>query len=1012
MSKRPAKTVSVLLVLSMLLSLLTVGVSAEETDGWWTEEVWDTETLMTFGAKPPAYNRSTGCYEISTPEQFLFLSGAWKSEDTNGDGRPDAPRDGHYVLTADIDMGPLMEKIGNAITEASGEETEGFMPPLSGNKDENADKTDGWFKGELDGQYHTVSNLRICRTDSKYAALVGYLGDETFTSPVIRNLGLVNLKIEGKKTCGAFAGVSYGTIENCFATGTIKAKETTGGLVGKCEGPLRNCVSYMKIKANELVGGLVGSIETGGAVENCFVGGSVTASDGKVSAGGVSGAFAAATYLRNIASVVNEVSGDEGVTNIDRFVGTLESESGANITNNYIWEGAVLNGNAPLEHPNVSVAQAVSAQTLQSRSLYEKELKWDFSKTWSWVGASDSGYPMLAGFVKAGNAPALQEDIQEDLTAEQPVLLLDDPAVSFVAKGDKPVITARLILPDGAKADAIQVFYGRENDGAAMTASVEMSASKSGYQATLPLKDYGTYYYYAAATVDGQTITVPTDISQPLPLVLDDGVVDAAPREILCQVGETYQEVGFNWLTDPAVTDSKVWYRQKGSSEWSVAEGESVLHYLTEGWEETQSHWATVTGLEAETTYEYAVGGVYEGKEVRSAIHSFTTLPASGAFTFMMYGDLQAEEAEGYDPFLNTMAQFVNKLPVQPDFLLNTGDIVDAGYKSSQWATFFEVAETYMADRLNIMLPGNHENAGDLLYKQYGARTSLPNEIEYGPLEGTGWCVIGDACFVFVNADPYSGEEGADIEADRARFFAEQTAWAKQVYEAADCTWRIMAAHVGTYIVNFSDPSEYPYIPDMCDELQVDLYMNGHDHEYIRTTTKDNVIQDIGKGTTYMTCSSLGEKLDAFEENTAASKFAVVHKDGADESQQIFSMITVDDGGIHVTAYQRGVEEDWSQYDVIDRYDITTSLTKGAQTQEPSKPAEPEKPTVSEVPAAPEKPAAQEGTYTVQAGDCLYRIAQQAYGDGSQWGRLYEANRDIIRDPAWIYVGQVLKVPA
>ena len=328
----------------------------------------------------------------------------------------------------------------------------------------------------------------------------------------------------------------------------------------------------------------------------------------------------------------------------------------------------------------------------------------------------------------------------------------------------------------------------------------------------------------------------------------------------------------------------------------------------------------------------------------------------------MQYGDLQAEEPEGYDPFLNTMEQFVNTLPVQPDFLLNTGDIVDAGYKSTQWASFFDVAETYMADRLNILLPGNHENTGDLLYKQYG-------------------------------------QVGADVEADRARFFTEQTAWAKTVYEKADKTWRIMASHVGTYIVNFNDPSDYPYIPEMCDELQVDLYLNGHDHEYIRTTTKDNVICPIGSGTTYMTCSSLGEKLDAFEPGTAGGKYAVVHKDGADNSQQIFSMVTVDGNGIHATAYQRGVEEDWSKFDIIDHYDITNSLTKGSQA--PTEVTEPAGPEITVLP-----------TYTVQPGDCLYRIAKMLYGNGEKWNDLYEANRNIISDPACIYIGQVLRIPA
>ena len=37
---------------------------------------------------PPVYNKATGCYEISTPDQLLYLSGSWK------DG---APRDGQDV---------------------------------------------------------------------------------------------------------------------------------------------------------------------------------------------------------------------------------------------------------------------------------------------------------------------------------------------------------------------------------------------------------------------------------------------------------------------------------------------------------------------------------------------------------------------------------------------------------------------------------------------------------------------------------------------------------------------------------------------------------------------------------------------------------------------------------------------------------------------------------------------------------------------------------------------------
>ena len=50
-------------------------------------------------------------------------------------------------------------------------------------------------------------------------------------------------------------------------------------------------------------------------------------------------------------------------------------------------------------------------------------------------------------------------------------------------------------------------------------------------------------------------------------------------------------------------------------------------------------------------------------------------------------------------------------------------------------------------------------------------------------------------------------------------------------------------------------------------------------------------------------------------------------------------------------------------------------------------------------------------SYTVVAGDSLSKIAQREYGDGAQWKKIHEANRDIIKDPDLIHPGQVLKLP-
>jgi nucleoid-associated protein YgaU len=50
-------------------------------------------------------------------------------------------------------------------------------------------------------------------------------------------------------------------------------------------------------------------------------------------------------------------------------------------------------------------------------------------------------------------------------------------------------------------------------------------------------------------------------------------------------------------------------------------------------------------------------------------------------------------------------------------------------------------------------------------------------------------------------------------------------------------------------------------------------------------------------------------------------------------------------------------------------------------------------------------------SYTVKKGDSLSKIAQREYGDLQQWHRIYEANRDTIKDPDKIFPGQVIRIP-
>ena len=51
-------------------------------------------------------------------------------------------------------------------------------------------------------------------------------------------------------------------------------------------------------------------------------------------------------------------------------------------------------------------------------------------------------------------------------------------------------------------------------------------------------------------------------------------------------------------------------------------------------------------------------------------------------------------------------------------------------------------------------------------------------------------------------------------------------------------------------------------------------------------------------------------------------------------------------------------------------------------------------------------------SYTVQKGDSLWNIAKKFYGNGSKYTKIYNANKDKIKNPSLIYVGQVLTIPA
>lgn len=49
--------------------------------------------------------------------------------------------------------------------------------------------------------------------------------------------------------------------------------------------------------------------------------------------------------------------------------------------------------------------------------------------------------------------------------------------------------------------------------------------------------------------------------------------------------------------------------------------------------------------------------------------------------------------------------------------------------------------------------------------------------------------------------------------------------------------------------------------------------------------------------------------------------------------------------------------------------------------------------------------------YEIVSGDTLSAVAKKYYGKSSAYRRIFEANREVIKDPDKIYIGQKIRIP-
>ncbi len=66
---------------------------------------------------------------------------------------------------------------------------------------------------------------------------------------------------------------------------------------------------------------------------------------------------------------------------------------------------------------------------------------------------------------------------------------------------------------------------------------------------------------------------------------------------------------------------------------------------------------------------------------------------------------------------------------------------------------------------------------------------------------------------------------------------------------------------------------------------------------------------------------------------------------------------------------------------------------------------------IDKLQAPPPPPQAKVEYYIIQKGDTLSAIARQFYGKANDYPRIFEANREVIKDPNKIFPGQKIRIP-
>lgn len=279
------------------------------------------------------YVSKSGAITVSGDETITVkLTYAGIGWDGTTKTEPKKSADGTYQISSAAELAWFADAVNGGSTALNAALTDNIN--LNGKTWPGIGTASNQYTGTFDGKYFMVSGL----AGSK--GLFDFVG-----GCVIKNLTVSGAIKEGTNM-GLLADVSAGTVENCFTTGSlhrINSYGTTGGLIGRADAGtvIRNCgsaanvsCSMKSLNAELNMGGLVGNLY--GTVENSYATGTVKveAGSGYTAVGGFIG------QTKNTAAITNSYAAGTVTGSAGGALGAFVGVNSGSISGSYYREDA------------------------------------------------------------------------------------------------------------------------------------------------------------------------------------------------------------------------------------------------------------------------------------------------------------------------------------------------------------------------------------------------------------------------------------------------------------------------------------------------------------------------------------------------------------------------------------------------------------------------------------------------------------------------------------------------